>query len=83
MIIGADVTHPAPGEIRPSVVAVVASMDEFAFKYSGRLKVQNSGTEVYFLDSVIMFGVHVKGVNENSMTDQSLIRHVLDMLCFT
>ncbi|KAF9120015.1 Eukaryotic translation initiation factor 2C [Mortierella sp. 14UC] len=46
MIIGADVTHPAPGEMRPSVVAVVASMDEHAFKYSGRLKVQNSGTEV-------------------------------------
>ncbi|KAK3836299.1 MAG: Piwi domain-containing protein [Linnemannia gamsii] len=46
MIIGADVTHPAPGEVRPSVVAVVASMDQFAFKYSGRIKVQNSGTEV-------------------------------------
>ncbi|KAF9089788.1 Protein argonaute 10 [Mortierella sp. AD031] len=46
MIIGADVTHPAPGEVRPSVVAVVASMDKFAFKYSGRIKVQNSGTEV-------------------------------------
>lgn len=46
MIIGADVTHPAPGENRPSVVAVVASMDQFAFKYSGRIKVQASGVEV-------------------------------------
>ncbi|KAG0358543.1 Eukaryotic translation initiation factor 2C, partial [Gamsiella multidivaricata] len=31
MIIGADVTHPAPGETKPSIVAVVASMDEHAF----------------------------------------------------
>lgn len=46
MIIGADVTHPAPGESRPSVVAVVGSMDQFAFKYSGRIKVQASGAEV-------------------------------------
>ncbi|KAG0321603.1 Protein argonaute 10 [Linnemannia gamsii] len=46
MIIGADVTHPAPGESRPSVVAVVASMDQYAFKYAGRIKVQTSGVEV-------------------------------------
>ncbi|KAG0205476.1 Protein argonaute 10 [Mortierella sp. GBA30] len=46
MILGADVTHPAPGENRQSVVAVVASMDAQAFKYSGRIKVQDSGVEV-------------------------------------
>ncbi|KAF9963509.1 Protein argonaute 10, partial [Mortierella alpina] len=46
MILGADVTHPAPGESRPSVVAVVGSMDAQAFKYSGRIKVQDSGVEV-------------------------------------
>jgi eukaryotic translation initiation factor 2C len=46
MIIGADVTHPAPGESRPSVVAVVASMDCNSFRYAGRLKVQGSRVEV-------------------------------------
>lgn len=46
IILGADVTHPAPGETRPSVVAVVASMDMFGFKYSGRIRVQESGQEV-------------------------------------
>ncbi|KAF9980022.1 Protein argonaute 10 [Mortierella antarctica] len=46
MILGADVTHPAPGESRPSVVAVVGSMDSQAFKYAGRIKVQDSGVEV-------------------------------------
>ncbi|KAG0057713.1 Protein argonaute 10 [Gryganskiella cystojenkinii] len=46
IILGADVTHPAPGESRPSVVAVVASMDKYGFKYSGRIKVQDSGQEV-------------------------------------
>jgi len=49
MILGADVTHPAPGENRPSVVAVVGSMDAQAFKYSGRIKVQDSGVEVAVL----------------------------------
>ena len=46
IILGADVTHPAPGESRPSVVAVVGSMDKYGFKYSGRIKVQDSGQEV-------------------------------------
>jgi hypothetical protein len=46
MIIGADVTHPAPGENKPSVVAVVASMDSKSFRYAGRLKVQDPRVEV-------------------------------------
>ncbi|ORZ05957.1 Piwi domain-domain-containing protein [Lobosporangium transversale] len=46
MILGADVTHPAPGENKPSVVAVVGSMDHNAFRYAGRLKVQESRVEV-------------------------------------
>ncbi|KAF9181636.1 Eukaryotic translation initiation factor 2C [Haplosporangium sp. Z 11] len=46
LIIGADVTHPGAGEHRPSVVAVVGSMDFHAFKYSGRIQVQDSRVEV-------------------------------------
>ncbi|KAI1316171.1 hypothetical protein EDD11_010343 [Mortierella claussenii] len=46
MILGADVTHPAPGENKPSVVAVVASMDKDAFRYAGRIKAQESRQEV-------------------------------------
>lgn len=46
MVIGADVTHPAPGETRPSVCAVVGSMDKFAFKYSGRLQLQEGRMEI-------------------------------------
>lgn len=54
MILGADVTHPAPGESRPSVVAVVGSMDAQAFKYAGRIKVQDSGVEVAVLSLIIV-----------------------------
>ncbi|KAF8933946.1 Eukaryotic translation initiation factor 2C [Haplosporangium bisporale] len=47
MVIGADVTHPAPGETsRSSVCAVVGSMDKFAFKYSGRLQLQEGRVEI-------------------------------------
>ncbi|KAG0012896.1 Eukaryotic translation initiation factor 2C [Podila clonocystis] len=47
MVIGADVTHPAPGESsRPSVCAVVGSMDKFAFKFSGRLQLQEGRVEI-------------------------------------
>ncbi|KAF9409905.1 Eukaryotic translation initiation factor 2C [Podila epigama] len=47
LVIGADVTHPAPGETsRPSVCAVVGSMDRFAFKYAGRLQAQNGRVEI-------------------------------------
>ncbi|KAG0333928.1 eukaryotic translation initiation factor 2C, 2, partial [Podila humilis] len=46
IIIGADVTHPMSSEARPSVVAVVGSMDEHAFRYAGRLQTQDSRCEV-------------------------------------
>lgn len=46
MVIGADVTHPSAGEARPSVVAVVGSMDEHAYRYAGRLQIQDSRCEV-------------------------------------
>ncbi|KAG0083426.1 hypothetical protein BGZ93_001816 [Podila epicladia] len=46
MVIGADVTHPSAGEARPSVVAVVGSMDEHAYRYTGRLQIQDSRCEV-------------------------------------
>ncbi|KAG0016664.1 Protein argonaute 10, partial [Podila clonocystis] len=46
MVIGADVTHPSAGEARPSVVAVVGSMDEHAYRYAGRLQIQDNRCEV-------------------------------------
>ncbi|KAF9321154.1 Protein argonaute 10 [Podila horticola] len=46
MVIGADVTHPSAGEARPSIVAVVGSMDEHAFRYAGRLQIQDGRCEV-------------------------------------
>ncbi|KAF8911818.1 Protein argonaute 10, partial [Dissophora ornata] len=46
MLIGADVTHPAPGEDRRSIAAVVASMDQKFFRYAGRIKSQESRVEV-------------------------------------
>ena len=44
--LGADVTHPGPGVLRPSVAALVASIDEGAAKYVSRCAVQGPRTEI-------------------------------------
>ncbi|KAI7907008.1 Piwi domain-containing protein [Cokeromyces recurvatus] len=47
IIIGADVTHPAPGDMnRPSIAALSASMDARASRYSSSIRVQANRTEI-------------------------------------
>eukprot|EP00795_Rhopilema_esculentum_P001647 gene1647-16114_t len=47
IFLGADVTHPAPSETsRPSIAAVVGSLDEFATKYAARVDVQGHRKEI-------------------------------------
>ncbi|KAI1316264.1 hypothetical protein EDD11_010172 [Mortierella claussenii] len=46
LVIGADVSHPAPGEDKPSIASVVASMDDYCSKFVGRLMLQDSRQEV-------------------------------------
>ncbi|KAF8937538.1 Piwi domain-containing protein [Dissophora ornata] len=47
LVIGADVSHPGPGEdSKPSIAAIVASTDNEAFKFIGRLFVQDPRLEV-------------------------------------
>lgn len=47
IIFGADVTHPAPGDMnRPSVAAVTASMDARASRYASAIRVQANRTEM-------------------------------------
>ncbi|CAB4425198.1 unnamed protein product [Rhizophagus irregularis] len=47
IIMGADVTHPAPGEQNtPSIAAVTASMDAKAFRYAASVRVQIGRQEV-------------------------------------
>ncbi|KAH6928600.1 hypothetical protein HPB50_017370 [Hyalomma asiaticum] len=45
IIMGADVTHPAPTEMnKPSVAAVVASVDRYAFRYIATFRIQKQNT---------------------------------------
>ena len=47
IVMGADVTHPAPGDIRkPSIAAVTASMDRYASKYRADCSVQKHRQEI-------------------------------------
>ncbi|KAK3813182.1 MAG: Piwi domain-containing protein [Benniella sp.] len=48
LIIGADVSHPSPGEDngKPSIASVVASIDDDGYKFIGRLLLQDSRLEV-------------------------------------
>lgn len=47
IVMGADVTHPAPGDIRkPSIAAVTASMDRYASIYRADCSVQKHRQEI-------------------------------------
>ncbi|KAG0006440.1 argonaute 1 [Modicella reniformis] len=48
LIIGADVSHPSPGEDnnKPSIASVVASIDDDGYKFIGRLFLQDARLEV-------------------------------------
>lgn len=47
IVFGADVTHPAPGDMnRPSVAALTASMDAYASRYGSAIRVQANRTEI-------------------------------------
>ncbi|KAK9766945.1 hypothetical protein K7432_003575 [Basidiobolus ranarum] len=47
IIFGADVTHPGPGEhAKPSIAAVVASMDKRVSRYASCVRVQAGRTEI-------------------------------------
>lgn len=46
MILGADVTHPAPGGSGPSITAVVGSVDQYCGKFFGSVRYQEGGEEV-------------------------------------
>lgn len=47
IVMGADVTHPSPGDnTRPSIAALVASLDSQAARYTASIRVQQARTEV-------------------------------------
>ncbi|KAF5386770.1 hypothetical protein D9615_001667 [Tricholomella constricta] len=46
MVLGADVSHPAPGSVLPSISALVASMDKKMSRYAASIRVQTSRTEI-------------------------------------
>jgi eukaryotic translation initiation factor 2C len=47
IVLGADVTHPAPGSgARPSVAALVGSLDKGGMQYTGALRNQTSRQEI-------------------------------------
>lgn len=46
MVLGADVSHPGPGSLLPSVTALVSSYDPYASRYIASTKVQQSRMEI-------------------------------------
>jgi Piwi domain len=58
LVTGADVSHPAPGSLLPSVAALVASMDQHASRYVASIRVQASRVEM-IEDLANMFDVNI------------------------
>ena len=46
MLVGADVTHPSPGSLTPSIAAIVTSMDKNATRYNTFLRAQPPRVEI-------------------------------------
>lgn len=76
MVLGADVTHPSPGSgsTRPSVAALVGSMDRSCAQYAGTIRNQSSRQEI-IQDIGEMFGRLLKSFYErnNRNVPRSLI----------
>lgn len=54
MIVGADVTHPAPGQNdKPSICAVAASFDPKAFKYNIICGLQKKGEMIEDIENIM------------------------------
>ena len=58
MVIGADVSHPGPRSLLPSVAALVASLDPYASRYVASIRVQASRVEM-IEDIASMFDVAI------------------------
>lgn len=55
MIVGADVTHPSPGQMNsPSIAAVAASHDKRAFKYNMIWRMQPKGEMIVDLQNIMV-----------------------------
>ncbi|KAG0230941.1 hypothetical protein BGW42_000592 [Actinomortierella wolfii] len=56
IIVGADVTHPPPGDtVRPSIAAVIGSLDRFGSRHGASICVQDHRTErLYDLKKMII-----------------------------
>lgn len=57
MVIGADVSHPAPGSQIPSIAAVVGSYDRMASRYYSRTSMQEAREEI-----IVNMKASVKGL---------------------
>jgi eukaryotic translation initiation factor 2C len=72
IVFGADVTHPAPGGgDRPSICAVVASMDQQATKYAVEVSLQSGHREIignyYAFNLTISMSTHILTGNLKEM----------------
>jgi eukaryotic translation initiation factor 2C len=74
MVIGIDVSHPEKGSGRPSMAAVVASMDTNLSQFATRLLIQPPGEMVLDLcDAMVALFTTFKQKNGNHMPEQVIL----------
>jgi len=73
VVIGADVTHAGQGSVRPTICAVVASLDRLTSRYVSAVRLQPAGSDVIKDMQDIMYSHFIAFAKANEMFPKRIL----------